>query len=122
MNPTRMHHMIEILEYVEANDVPFNMSDWFEDDNNPEDCNTAACAWGLAARDPVFRAQGVYIQGITVGFGYEWGYAGAAKFFDISYEDAFLIFNGNRQVPPSAVIQRIRHVMAGNNARDYDGP
>jgi hypothetical protein len=122
MNATRLLHMIEILKAVEANRKPFDMSDWFEDNNFPENCNTAACAWGWAARDPVFRAEGVYIKDADACFGKECGFPAIASFFHISYADAYFIFNAGRLVPPSAVIQQIRHVMAGNNARDYAGP
>src|SRR5882724_5960206 len=62
-----LQQLIRVLEKVREDDRPFDMSSWYDDENSQdiklltmpaEDCGTASCAAGWAARDPWFIERG----------------------------------------------------------------
>lgn len=121
INLDRVHRLIEILERVQEKNAPFNMVSWFEDDESPHDCGTAACAMGHACRDPQFQEQGLTIGQEHQGYlGAHPSFAGYAaleaceKFFGFSYGEADYIFydqDSGKHETPADVIERISRVL-----------
>ena len=64
MNRERLEYLITIMERVEKEERKFNMDDWGQNDGTrPVNlCNTACCAFGSAALDPVCMAEGLHMR------------------------------------------------------------
>lgn len=117
----------ERLRYLADHVLPnvkhseFNMSRWA--------CGTVACAAGHAARDPVLTAEGLRLQPSPLpgtSIPYYAGMAGlgaAARFFEISSEDACMLFISDHypvaaaaDITPAQVRERILDYLAEHPA------
>lgn len=103
----------------------------------PMSCDTFACAFGLAALDPGFRALGLDYRFVPLHHGQSRGamiptyddsdgMGAAAKLFEIEHEDARYFFEPEcyRKIPREAegellVAQRIEDFINGEIDRDY---
>jgi hypothetical protein len=119
MNRERLEHLITVLERVERERLPFDMGTL----GGGEDCETATCAEGWAARDPKFQSAGLHITedavGHIVAFDGKTSYSALATFFDIHEDDAEFIFDAHPKIDwrnPQYVIARIREVLAMGDA------
>jgi hypothetical protein len=128
MNEERLENLIRVLEEVRDHNKPFEMALWFGDDE-PMDCNTAACALGWACRDPWMQEQGLGVRKGTETsptgdirlvvaeprYGYsQSGIDAASRFFGLSFdhaEDIFMLHNYERHPSIDDVISRVREIM-----------
>jgi hypothetical protein len=85
MNRARVHHLVEIV-LPKVDPKTFNITSWR--------CGTVFCAFGHAANDPVFQAEGLDWtenpddDGWVPVFGESHGIAAAALFFDVEFYTA----------------------------------
>lgn len=125
-NVPRLLHLITVLQNVEATGANFNMGTWLYQN----ECGTTACAFGWAALDPVFRAQGLTtkrreinwtpITMLVPTFDGATGYTAAARFFEIPYNDAYTVFRPREfmdNTDPQDVIDRINRLLAKYNCK-----
>lgn len=130
----RLQHLITILENVGKTNpnIAFDMRSWIQTDKHKTlepSCFTAACAFGHAALDPKFIAEGLHPELLSYSDGYteieiifvgrdkkrSESYRAASKFFDISFNDALYLFcpsmYGPRPTTPENVIERIQEIL-----------
>lgn len=96
MNFERMRMAILTLRNVHMQGLPFNINNWYEDDEDPLNCGTAACAFGWVARQPWAQQEGLKIDneyGIIFEVKTTNSYLAAADFFDISFGEAHWLFD-----------------------------
>lgn len=112
MNKDRLLRLVALLRQNAANPkgVKFDMGTWgktnaWGHERAPASCGTAACAFGLAAISGEFKADGLSYQkhgfwGGRIAVVYDWaeGFEAAAKFFDISCDDAHYLFDARTYV------------------------
>jgi hypothetical protein len=109
MNRERLEHLITVLERVEREKLPFNIEVIEED---PNDCRSAACAFGWARRDLLFITQciGSYVLlDVPAFFGLSRD-QGYHLFMPSSY--GVVDFGDRTAVRPAHVIERIRELLA----------
>lgn len=124
MRRDRLLRLIEVLEQVKQDGRPFDMGRWVGSGSDTtvglldipvEECGTASCAFGWAARDPVHRAQGIELKWHSQmlmwvpEFAGRMGFAAAETFYEITERQAIWLFD-----PPSyaAADKSIAHVLA----------
>lgn len=117
MNKNRLLRLAELLEAdaVQPNGIKFDLNVWAVPDGFdnlasdhgpysertkiiPVDCGTVACAMGLAAISGVFKDEGLTYTIESNGSLYPeydnaQGFGAAAKFFEIRYSDATMLFS-----------------------------
>lgn len=140
MNKRRLLKLADLLEADAKNKkgVKFDLSSWavpaggivFEGDERtvPVDCNTSACAMGLACISGAFKR-----EGLTYEFDYSmtWngfileprhegrsGFEAAASLFDIVRSDAFFLFDPD-QYPPNKVKGAAAERFVAKRIRDF---
>lgn len=139
MNRPRLRRLIEVLEKVRDEERPFCMDVWvaaIPDDEPPlltvpvQDCGTASCALGWAARDPVLRAEGLGFYGGCTAPHYKegsrimgsMGLRAGADFFEIGYQQSAELFLPSRypggqneaepsRISPDEVIAKIKKLL-----------
>ena len=120
MNFERMRMAILTLRNVHMQGLPFNINNWYEDDEDPLNCGTAACAFGWVARQPWAQQEGLKIDadyGIVFGVKSRNPYTAATRFFDISIEWAHWLFDPDcydvlqTRVTAEHVIERMEAVI-----------
>lgn len=150
MNIERMNKLADLLEADAANPegVRFDLGTWGRDVNYldeyksgfvegqviPINCNTAACAFGLAAISGAFKDDGLTYQidddYLIPEFEGKIGIFAATKFFDLRFTAASYLFdtssyNTIRGAPAELeVVRRIRSMVGGTSsipAGVYDG-
>lgn len=141
MRRDRLERLIAVLEQVEREHRPFDMEVWsggrYDDvgrvvrtaptlDIPAEECGTASCALGWAARDPVTIAQGLTLEPCTKTkdilvptFERRTGYRAAEEFYELSYEAVRFLFSpdeyevDDEETTPQAVANRVRYILSG---------
>lgn len=144
MNVDRLTQLADVLCNVPV--TKFNMSYWgrYEGKDAPKQlditkCGTAACAFGWACSIPEFQAAGLkliswggrgeamyYVVQLTTPCMTYTDYRAAAKFFDLTWDEAAWIFNPvayrpeaadeeweTGSVTPAQVVERIESLLAG---------
>jgi len=123
-----LQQLIRVLEKVREDDRPFDMSSWYDDENSQdiklltmpaEDCGTASCAAGWAARDPWFIERGFKLvelneddETLIVHYGESYGYDACMDFFKLPIETTTYLFGGQNPDDIESTIRRIEHVLA----------
>ena len=137
MNIQRLHRLIQIMEKVRDEKRPLYMGAWvmrqYDDWGGlrpipslatpPEECGTASCALGWAARDHEFIKEGLSLSGVAphyIGPYHDYyGYTAGAKFFGITMDQSLHLFSPDAygveispsDITPDMVIEHIREVM-----------
>jgi hypothetical protein len=142
MKQERLEMLIDVLQRVQDDDLPFDMGAWIE---RKSPCGTSACALGYAALDPRFQALGLrmvtrkgdilsieqyndmameawtkFRQTIIMDVSYqgEDAYRAGSLLFDISLAASAALFDpetyGRLDTKPCHVIERVRAVIANN--------
>lgn len=111
MHVDRIQKSIETLKKVHENKKKFDMRSWCSGWSFPNDCNTAACAFGWIARSKWAKELGLELNSLPQYEG-EFGYAACVKFYDIEPGIAISLFAEqsyprNKEVTPLDVVRRL---------------
>lgn len=128
----RMELLADVLQRVEAEDLPFDMSMWVSIVRRPDgkllsdqeieewDCGTAACAGGWLARDPRAHALGLALVAgwPCIRGSWENGISALGKFLGCSSYVAIELFDRHSYHKPDStvraqdVLERVRALLA----------
>ena len=87
----RLRVLIDKLMSVDENLI--RMREWFADECDKLNCQTAACAGGWACRIEEFAELGLVPHNAVVRFGDDYSYAALRKFFGIDVVQVLWIFD-----------------------------
>lgn len=112
----RLCRLVPITERLIADEKPFDMMTFAEDVDDLYNCGTAACLAGWAARDPVFRAEGLSLQACYAGArvaydGSTDSWPALACFFGLSSLQADYIFGGHNRNSLEDALIRVRIII-----------
>lgn len=130
-NIERLQQLVRVLEQVRDEKRPFDM-EWWADAFDPpsittpvNECGTASCAAGWAARDPWFRRRGFDMGREKSWWGF-WrpavvlkkkgrithrGFEAAIEFFALTQEEASDLFGENHSNSIRAAITRVKRMI-----------
>jgi len=120
LNISRLKHLSDhVLARVELGGLRFDMRTW----GKTGECDSAACAAGWAARDPVFQSQGLSIKNFWPNYetekGREFcGFEALRQFFGLSRNQVYFLFDEGTykcqydQITPADVRARIHEVIS----------
>lgn len=94
MNRDRILLAIASLERIHAEALPFDIGCWFEDEEDPLDCGTAACALGWLCREPWAQKLGLTVsEDVPAMSSTSLGIGAARELFDMTHSQAVWLFD-----------------------------
>lgn len=126
MNKERLTKLADYIEKLPKERLYMPLF-YFSDPDTDPPCGTVACALGHAALMPEFNAEGLHYSRKQQSIMYkdDTSFVAAAKFFDLSYDDACVLFSpwsgidqdnpwrGEAHEKPDEVARHIRMIVNG---------